>query len=280
MKLLPMTAEHTPPPMNDALTAQLRRLTSTSTGAHIDDAELVALRADRLDTARATQVEGHLAACAECRSLWADLADAPAPAVLEAVLESAPRKAQRRWMPVVGVLAAAGLVLSFGVSQMSTGSGPEAGVTIPDWQWYRPLRPMGGVAENRGHDAGASAAPGKPVVFLTYSEVKIRLEPAPGTEGRKAPPAIAAFVAEPGAALRSVPSASVEVLEGGALQVSARGDVLLGTTPGPRVVYVTLGMRTPSVDGLTATELQSQAAALGVRVFEFPVELMAEVGNE
>jgi hypothetical protein len=39
-------------------------------------------------------------------------------------------------------------------------------------------------------------------------------------------------------------------------------------------------MRTPSVDGLTATELQSQAAALGVRVFEFPVELMAEVGNE
>lgn len=280
MKLLPMTAEHTPPPMNDALTAQLRRLSSNSTGPHIDDAELVALRADRLDPTRATQVEGHLAACAECRSLWADLADAPAPSLVDAAVASAPRKAQRRWMPVVGVLAAAGLVLSFGISQMPTGSGPEAGVTIPDWQWYRPMRPQGGVAETRGHDAGTTSVAGKPVVFLTYSDVQIRLEPAPGSEGRKVPPAVAAFVAEPGAVLRSAPAGSVQVLEGGAVQLRARGDALLGTSPGPRVVYVTVGAETPPVDGLPVSELQSRAAALGTRVFEFPVELMAEPGTE
>jgi hypothetical protein len=275
-----MTAEHTPPPMNDALTAQLRRLSSTSTGPHVDDAELVALRAGRLDTTRATQVEGHLATCAECRSLWADLADSPAPAAIEAALESAPRKVQRRWMPVVGVLAAAGLVLSFGVSQMPTGSGPEAGVTIPDWQWYRPIRPMGGVADNRGADAGASATPVKPVVFLTYSNVQIRVEPEPGAEERKVPLAVAAFVAEPGAVLRSAPSGSVQILDGGAVQLLARGDALLGTKPGPRVVYLTLGMQAPSVDGRPVSELLSQAASMGVRVFEFPVQLMAEPGTE
>jgi hypothetical protein len=275
-----MTAEHTPPPMNDALTAQLRRLQATSTGPHIDDAELVALRGGRLDTTRATQVEGHLAACAECRSLWADLADAPAPSVLESAVASAPRKAQRRWMPALGVLAAAGLVLSFGLSQMPTGTGSEAGVTIPDWQWYRPMRPQGGVAETRGHDAGATGAAGKPAIFLTYSEVKIRLEPEPGAEDRKPPPAVAAFVAEPGAALRSAPPGSVQILEGGAVQVRARGDALLGTEPGPRVVYVVFGMKTPTFDGLTASELRVRATSPDVRVFEFPVELMAEPGIE
>ena len=275
-----MTAEHTPPPMNDALTAQLRRLTSTSTGPHVDDAELVALRADRLDTTRATQVEGHLAACAECRSLWADLADAPAPSLVDAAVASAPRKAQRRWMPVVGVLAAAGLVLSFGISQMPTGSGPEAGVTIPDWQWIHETRPQGGVAENRGYDAGASGAPGKPVRFLTYSEVKIRLEPEPGSEERRPTPTVAAYVAEPGAALRSAPPGAVQVLEGGAVQLRARGDTLLGTEPGPRVVYVVLSVKAPSFDGLTAGELRAHGTSPGTRVFEFPVELMAEPGTE
>jgi len=93
-------------------------------------------------------------------------------------------------------------------------------------------------------------------------------------------PAFAAFVSagETGA-LRAAPSGSLRVLEGGGLLLRAQADALLGPTPGNHRVFIALGAQAGSLASVSAGQVQAEAAARGLKVFEFPVILTADAPN-
>ena len=259
----------------------LRFMPRGESDGHPDDAVWLALRSGGGDEATRAALEAHLAECAQCRSVWADMAAPVTDADVQRAMSASPRPAPRRWRPWLGAALAAGFALGIGLTvpaeSQPSGQSGEASVSMPDWQWYRPGRPQGGVAEMRGAEAPTSAA--APVRYLSYSEVQIRIDVDPAAPPMTTP-AFAAFVSagETGA-LRAAPSGSLRVLEGGGLLLRAQADALLGPTPGNHRVYIALGAQAGSLASVSADQVQAEAAARGLKVFEFPVILTADAPN-
>jgi len=269
------------PEMSDHdLDAALRSLPPREAGPHPDDAALLALRAGRLDATAAATVEGHLAACVDCRRLWADMVAPTAAAEVERAASAPRQPAARRWAPWLGVAMAAGL--AFGVGAVLPGGAPSEpptgeGASMPDWQWYRPGRPQGGVAELRG--AEPQTPTDVPARYMGFSELSLRIDVDPAAPALVTPTS-AAFVAEGDTGpLRAMPPGHLKALEGGGLLLRGQADALLGATPGPRRVFIVLGGQAASLEGVEVADVQSRAAVRGLKVFEFPVVLVSDTAR-
>jgi len=251
----------------------LRFMPRRASDGHPDDAVWLALQSGGGDEATRAALEAHLAECAQCRSVWADMAAPVTDADVQRAMGASPRPAPRRWRPWLGAALAAGFALGIGL----TVPAGETSVSMPDWQWYRPGRPQGGVAEMRGAEVPTSAA--APVRYLSDSEVQIRIDIDPAAPATPTP-TFAAFVSagETGA-LRAAPSGSLRALEGGGLLLRARADALLGPTPGNHRVFIALGAQSGSLASVSAGQVQAEAAARGLKVFEFPVILTTDASS-
>jgi len=260
----------------------LRFMPRRALDGHPDDAVWLALQSGGADEATRASLEAHLADCASCRSLWADMAAPVTEAEVQRARSAPSTPAPRRWRPWLGAALAAGFALGVGLTlpEASAPTGPpgESGVSMPDWQWYRPGRPQGGVAEMRGAEAPRSAD--TPARYLGYSEVQIRIDIDPAAPASPTP-TFAAFVSEgESGALRAAPRESLRALEGGGLLLRAQAEALLGSLPGARRVYIALGAGSPLLAGVSAGQVQAEAAARGLKVFEFPIVLIAEAPGD
>ena len=66
---------------------------------------------------------------------------------------------------------------------------------------------------------------------------------------------------------------------GKSVQGQPQADALLGPTPGNPRVFIALGAQAGSLASVSTDRVQAEAAARGLKVFEFPVILTADAPN-
>jgi len=198
----------------------------------LDVGLLQAWRAGTLDAAQADAIATRLADDPEARATLAALAE-PVPADLSARMRAElPAHPRRRVAPWTGALAAAAAVL-FGVWLTRPDHGP-----LPS---YELAGPFGGIAATRGAEA-------KGTYFLPQSQIEVVVRPRRTLSGM--PPKARAFVSMPGAALRSLPAASLSRAASGAYTVTGAGRALLGDAPGTFTISVALAREASALDAL------------------------------
>lgn len=224
----------------------------------LDPGQLMAWRAGVLPADEAEAVEARLAADPDARATLADLSE-PVPDALKARMREV-LPTRRRALAWASVLAAAASIV-FGVWLARPGP------TSPD---YELAGPFGGVAPTRSAEA-------RDTYFLPHSRVEIVVRPKARLS--EMPPAARVFVSMPGAALRSLPAASMSRAESGAFVVSGTARALLGDAPGTYQIHVALAGDAGALDTLPGRDItnvpqniQILSATLAYRMAPEPEE--------
>lgn len=246
-----------------ALDARLRRLPANAAppaGPHPDDRLLLALTAGTLDEPASAEVESHLARCAECRALLAELARS-VPAEVQTASEGAfPREPARRFFTpgrvtiLAGAFAAAAAVL---IAVRTPPAPSPTEVSHPDFDWGKvyaaePLK--GGVQETR------SAEPPESLNFIPDSRLAwtLRAEAAP-----VASPAVTVWVGDKGGTLRRA-EPRIQRGEAGTFKIEGRARDLLEPGFGPKVLVVAVGASEIDLAGKPAAAPSDLAPGRGV----------------
>lgn len=201
---------------------------------HIDDAVLIAYRAQQLAEDRVAAIDDHLARCADCRDLLAAYAS---PAIAFEIPKQASKQASKEakvlpfrrraavWAGAATLLAAAAsLVL---VLNTQTAIAPAPPYEIAAFE--------GMVQQTRGEPA--PVAKDLPV-FLPHSRVLLSLRPK--EDLTVAAPHATVLLSHDGGALERAPANAIAVGEGGAVRVSSRASDLFGERFGRWNVVVVL----------------------------------------
>lgn len=269
-----MTPETDPADRSDRSVDQLlgRLPVGDVSESHVDDATLAQLAAGRLGDDDTHPVYSHLAACADCRTLLANLA---APVTdetqrrTEGLFPAAPRAqapaGRARMVSFIGAFAAAA-ALVVGVAAQKGGSGPVVS-DHPDFDWgklYASGNVAGGIAETRG-----ASLPSEPerTRFAFAGKVTWRLAVQGTTQLH---PVVSVFCAPHGQPLRAA-TAEVKVGAEGMVQIAAPAATLAGGQPGKFDLVATVGAQALDLAGKSADEaaqLPSSQGAVFVKVLE------------
>lgn len=259
-----------PDTLNDAaLEGRLReaaaRQTEDAGANHADDGELLALTAGHLAPERTEVVERHLARCAACRELLANLSRPVSPSLMTEVEGRFPKaptasaRPARHWVfPVsLSVLAAAAaLLVAVGVRPGETG--PRN--SHPDFDWVAGYRAE---AINGGVQAIRSEGLPESISFNSNSHLTwtlMALDSAPT-------PVVSAYVGPVAGNLHRV-ALKVEHGPDGTVVVSGEAKDLLGPQPGLSVLAVVLGPAEVDLDGRPAASLSGAVPAARGVLFE------------
>jgi hypothetical protein len=204
---------------DEALNRIMAHLPDTAPiGPCIDDAKLLAHRDRRSTEQEGAVIEKHLASCADCRAVLAELHGEVSP-VLEAFGRASLQK-RRPWRALVSGLAiAAGVV--FATLRIP------AEVRLPEYDLRGPL---GGVASARGSGQSGSQ-------FVPSSIFTIELAPRSRVETQ---PAFVVLVDTEHGQLVRAPSEGTTIGEGGTFRYQLEAERLFGSRFGRRAVRVAI----------------------------------------
>jgi len=224
-----------------ALDARLRRLPGRGEHAaapHPDDRALLALSAGALEEREAALVEVHLARCAECRALLAEMA-LGVPASVQSASEGAfPREPARRFFTpgratiLAGAIAAAAAVLVAVRPVAGPTNAPE--VTHPDFDWgkvYAAEDLRGGVQTTR------SAQNPESLRFIPGSRLAWTLRAA---SAPRVAPVVTVWVGDEGGTLRRA-EPRLQRGDAGTFKLEARARELLEPGFGRKLLVVAVG---------------------------------------
>lgn len=187
-----------------------------SAGPCVDDGVLVAYRDGRLEAEATDAVEAHLASCAECRALLAELG-AAIPEEMEAWAKATLGRRRPRW-PILGVAGAiAAAVLVALLARPKEDGLPE----------YALRGPLGGVEAVRG-EAGSSNR------FVPESRFKLVLRPKARADALVS---LLVLVERPDGTLMEAPAGGISQGGGGAFRYEMKAGRLFGDDYGMRTVH-------------------------------------------
>lgn len=220
------------------------------------------------DGADDTEALDHIARCAFCRAMLADVSGSvaapndfltarmqrawPAPAREAAPTQAAPSTRRLAWGAIGGFVALAAALAMLVLRPQSLPPAPE----------FTLEGPSGGLTEVRADVPESN-------VFVPASQVRLVLHP------RQAPrpgAALALFRVETGERLHRLPGALAQVQPNGAWLIEGEGRALFGDTPGPRrllVVVAGAAEALADLDGRQASVIEGRA---DLRAYPLSVE--------
>lgn len=215
----------------------------TSFGACLDDGALVAHRDRRLNEAQLEAVEKHLAVCATCRAILAEL-HVEVPKSLEAWAKTtiAPRSPWRRVLSVAAIAAGVALAL-FGL--------PRRDHPLPEYQLCGPL---GGALETRSEASKPSTR------FVPSSLFRLELTPS---SRAAAPLALLVFVEGLDGKLTRAPNSGVTRGEGGTFRYEEEAERLFAGGFGRRSVHVAIIASEPASESVNSPQLGTEREIRG-----------------
>ena len=211
----------------------------------IDDGLLARYPKGTLSEAQLSEVEGHLARCAECRALLAELSeplpqatrDAAIAAMTTAAPATAPRRAWTRRVFAFGTAAAA----IAAVALLTT----RGGAPLPA---YDIEGPSGLVRQVRGGDVPAAD---EPAIALPSSQLEFWVRPA--IENPQPLPNVALFASGLDGRLQRVATADIKEVNG-TFRVRATGAQLFGQTPGTRTIVLVAASSIETIETLSGMD--------------------------
>jgi hypothetical protein len=216
-------------------------------GAHVDDAALIAYRDQRLAEAEANEVERHLASCRDCRELLEAFRE-PVPEVLRSFARESlrPRRFRRRAILGASMIAAGILLAVLALPRQNA---------LPE---YEARGPFGGVAELRGTGPGSLS-------FVPTSRFELVLAPK---QDVAEPVSLEVYVRAVDGRLVAAPVQAITRGAGGAFRFEIEAAEIFGNQTGPRRVIAVVVLGEHALRTSSEQELRDRAGVLGTFVFD------------